>query len=79
MFSTALPALPSTALLIAVVLLAFANALAWHLALAFAFSTRAVQAGYAWQRTLLNRVAALVIGAFGVRLLVSTVGELRGR
>ncbi|MGL4574348.1 MAG: LysE family transporter [Burkholderiaceae bacterium] len=78
-FSTALPAQPSTALLIAVVLLAFANALAWHLALAFAFSTRAVQAGYARQRTLLNRFAALVIGGFGVRLLASTAEELRGR
>lgn len=75
----ALPAQPSTALLIAVVLLAFANALAWHLALAFAFSTRAVQAGYARQRTLLNRFAAVVIGAFGVRLLASTANELRGR
>jgi threonine/homoserine/homoserine lactone efflux protein len=68
---------PSTTLLIAVVLLAFANALVWHLALAFAFSTRAVQTGYARQRTVLNRFAALVMGAFGVRLLVSTANELR--
>jgi threonine efflux protein len=76
--ATALPAAPSTTLLVAVVLLAFANALVWHLALALAFSTHAVQTGYARQRSLLNRFAALVMGAFGVRLFTSTVEELRG-
>jgi threonine efflux protein len=64
-FATALPAAPSTALLFAVVMLAFANALVWHLSLAIAFSTRAVQTGYARQRTLLNRFAALVMGVLG--------------
>ena len=77
-FATALPPQPSAALLMAAVGVVLANALAWHLLLAFAFATAPVQAAYARQRTVLNRVASLLVGAFGLRLLAATGQELRG-
>lgn len=77
-FATALPAEPTAALLAASVGVVLANALAWHLLLAFAFATAPVQAAYARQRDLLNRIASLLVGAFGMRLLAATGQELRG-
>ncbi len=78
-FATALPPEPSAELLSAVVALVFANALCWHMFLAFAFSHRRVQVAYANQRKMLNRIAGLLVGSFGLRLLVGTANELRHR
>lgn len=78
-FATALPAEPSTALLAAAVVVVFVNALVWHLFLALAFSQPKTQAAYARQRKVLNRVASALVGAFGVRLLLSTLAEARAR
>ena len=78
-FATALPPEPSTELLAAVVALVFANALCWHLFLAFAFSHRRVQAAYANHRKKMSRTAGALVGAFGLRLLVTTANELRQR
>ncbi len=74
-FAAALPAETEPVLLIAAVTLVFVNALAWHIALALAFSHRVVQAGYARQRRLLNRVCAGIVGAYGLRLLIATANE----
>lgn len=78
-FATALPPHPTASLLVSVVLLVLVNALSWHLFLAIAFSHPRVQAFYARQRTLFGRVASLLIGAFGLRLVVLTLGEVRSR
>lgn len=76
-FATALPPTPAPGLLVAAVALVYLNALLWHLFLALAFSRPKVQAAYARQRSLLNRAAGLVVGAFGLRLLATTVQEVR--
>ena len=78
-FATALPHEPSASLLAIVVALVVVNALCWHMFLAFALSHRRVQALYARQRGALNRVAAALVGAFGLRLLVAAVSEARLR
>lgn len=77
-FATALPGAPSTGLLLAIVALVLVNALVWHLFLALAFSHRRVQAAYARRRVGLTRVASAMVGAFGLRLLVSAVVDARG-
>lgn len=71
-----LPSHPSVALLVASISLVFVNALVWHLLLAFLFSRRAVQNGFAARRTTLAGVAATIIGAFGLSLLVTAIIEL---
>ena len=78
-FATALPAEHSPGLLVASIALVFANALTWHTFLALAFSRPAVQSAYSRNRQLLNRLASGVVGAFGLRLLVSAVAEVRSR
>jgi threonine efflux protein len=78
-FATALPADPAGALLAAAVLLVIANALCWHLFLAIAFSNPRVQAAYARRRRVFSRVASVLVGAFGLRLLVAAASESRAR
>jgi len=76
-FATLLPATPSATLLVAAVGLVLFNALVWHLFLALSFSHPRVMTSYARYRGLLNRFASLLVGAFGLRLLVNTLAELR--
>jgi threonine efflux protein len=76
-FSSALPSHPSVALLVASIALVLVNALGWHLLLAFLFSRQSVQVGYSARRATLARVAASVVGAFGLSLLATTLIELR--
>jgi threonine efflux protein len=78
-FATALPVNPSTVLLIAAVTLVLVNALVWHFFLALAFSRARVQAAYARWRKALNGLASALIGAFGVRLLLTAFADLRTR
>ena len=78
-FATALPAQPPFSMVIAAVALVYANALVWHLFLAFAFSQARIQALYERQRRALNRVSGLLVGGFGMRLIISTAQELRLR
>ena len=76
-FATVLPQEPDNALLAAAVALVFVNAFCWHTILAFTFSHRRVQKIYARHWLLLSRVASALVGAFGLRLLVGTVNEIR--
>jgi threonine/homoserine/homoserine lactone efflux protein len=76
-FSAALPAQPPALLLCAAVALVVANALAWHLLLAFLFSRRLVQSGYGAQRDLLGRVAGALLGVLGLGLLAAAVRDAR--
>lgn len=78
-FATLLPANPSAGLMLASVALVLVNALVWHFFLALAFSHPRVMAAYARGRSRLNRAAALLVGAFGLRLLTTTLAELRAR
>jgi threonine efflux protein len=72
-FAAALPAEPTTTLLMVAVALVVFNALVWHLFLALAFSHPLVQAGYARQRKWLNRVAGAIVGVIGARLLIASI------
>jgi threonine efflux protein len=78
-FATALPHEPSATVLIVATALVVFNALLWHAFLALAFSHPRVQAGYAKQRQLLNRIAATIVGALGSRLLIASLDEARCR
>lgn len=77
-FATLLPTSPSVSLLASAVALVLVNALVWHLTLALAFSHPRVMAAYARYRHLLNRFASLLVGAFGLKLLVNTLIEIKG-
>ena len=70
-FATALPPNPSAELLAASVALVLVNALVWHLFLAVAFAATPIQNAYARQRQRLNKIASVLVGFFGVRLLVT--------
>ena len=74
-FVAALPPDASAHLLIAAITLVFINALVCHTLLALLFSQASIQAGYDRQRTKLNRLAAAIVGAYGVRRLFNTAFE----
>ena len=74
-FAAALPIDAGPPLLMAAVMLVFVNALVWHVMLALMFSHPAIQSRYDRQRKLLNRAAAAIVGAYGLRLLAVTVSE----
>jgi threonine/homoserine/homoserine lactone efflux protein len=76
-FSAALPPEPDAAMLAGAVALIVGNALAWHLGLAYVFSRRRVQAGYAAQRGVVGRLAGAALGALGLSLLVASLREVR--
>lgn len=78
-FSTALPPKPSTMLVVGAVLLVYTYALIWHLFLALAFSHPRIQASYARYRRRFSQFAGMMIGAFGLRLIFSTLQEVRVR
>lgn len=75
--ATGLPAAPSKLLLALAVGLVIVNAFSWHMLLAIAFSHRRVQAVYTRSRTTIGRVAGLLVGAFGLRLLITATGQVR--
>lgn len=75
-FATALPADPTLTLSAASIALVFINALAWHSFLAVAFGHRSLQAGYARHSRLVSRAAAALVGAFGLRLLLSAARDI---
>jgi threonine efflux protein len=78
-FATAMPAQPSLALSSSAVLLVVMNSVVWHTSLALVLSQPLVRRAYLRHAGRLNQLSALVVGAFGVRLLVTTVQELRTR
>ena len=77
-FATAMPAQPSLQLSASAVLLVFVNSVVWHGTLAWVLSQPAIQRAYLRHVRRLNQLSALVVGAFGVRLLVTTAQEFRG-
>jgi threonine efflux protein len=78
-FATSLPAQPSLALTASAVLLVFLNSVVWHSSLALALSQPAIQRAYLSHFRRFNQASAAVVGAFGVRLLLSTIQEFRSK
>jgi threonine efflux protein len=76
-FSAALPPEPTAVMLAGAVVLIVGNALVWHLGLAYVFSRRRVQAGYAAQRGIVGRLAGAALGALGLSLLFASLREAR--
>jgi threonine efflux protein len=78
-FATALPPSPSWLHVASAVAVVYLNSIIWHSSLAVAFSQKAVQ--QAWLRNFarLTRVSGAVVGAFGLKLIVGTLQELRAR
>jgi threonine efflux protein len=78
-FATALPAHPSAAHIVAAVLLVYANSWVWHGSLAFLLSLPGVQRAYLRHHAHLSKASALLVGAFGVRLIATAIQEARIR
>ena len=78
-FATALPANPSATHILAAVLLVYANSWVWHGSLAFLLSLAGVQRAYLRYYALLTSTSALLVGAFGVRLISTAIQEARAR
>lgn len=74
-FATALPAQPSAWLVAAAVAVVYANSWLWHGALAFALSQSSIQRAYLANYRALTKASAVVVGAFGARLLVAAYHE----
>jgi threonine efflux protein len=72
-FSAALPARADPALFLAVVPLVVLNALWRHLLLAYLFSRKSVQEGYAAKRGLFTRLAGALVGGLGLALLIASL------
>lgn len=78
-FATAMPAQPSLLLSASAVAMVFLNSVVWHSFLALVLSQPLVQRAYLRHVGRLNRMCALVVGSFGVRLLWATWAEWRAR
>jgi threonine efflux protein len=78
-FATALPPSPSPLLIISAIAVVYANSVIWHLSLAFLFSQRRVQQIYLRNFARLTKISGAMVGAFGLRLLVATIQEVRSR
>ena len=78
-FATALPAHPSTGHVVAAVLLVYANSWLWHGSLAFLLSLPGVQRAYLRHYLLLTKISALLVGAFGVKLIAAAINEVGAR
>lgn len=78
-FATALPTDPGFALVSAAVLLVYANSWLWHGSLALLLSLSRVQRAYLRFYGGLTKAASALVGAFGVRLIVTAVQEARAR
>lgn len=78
-FATALPQSPSWVHVASAVALVYFNSVAWHTSLAVAFSQKAVQRAYSRNFARLTKVSGAVVGAFGLKLIVGTLQELRTR
>lgn len=78
-FATALPPEPPVILILLAVALVFANSVIWHSSLALLLSRPSVQRAYLRHLGALNRISGLLVGALGVKLIVSTLQEIRQR
>lgn len=78
-FATALPPSPSLLHIACAIGVVYANSVIWHASLAFLFSQPKVQQVYLRNFARLTRVSGAMVGAFGLRLLMATIQEVRSR
>lgn len=78
-FATSLPQSPSWVHVLSAVAVVYFNSIVWHTSLALAFSQKSVQRAYLRNFARLTKVSGAVVGAFGLRLIVGTIQELRAR
>jgi threonine efflux protein len=78
-FATALPARPGALMVGLAVLLVFTNSVVWHGLLALALSRPGVQRAYLANVRAVNRVSGGLVGVLGLKLIGSTLLELRQR
>ncbi len=74
-FATALPAQPSVSMVSAALLLVLANSLLWHSSLAWLLSMPRVQQLYLLRYQRLTKFSAVLVGIYGVKLLLSVLSE----
>ncbi len=74
-FATALPAQPSVNMVSAALLLVLANSLLWHSSLAWLLSMPRVQQLYLLRYQRLTKFSAVLVGIYGVKLLLSVLSE----
>ena len=78
-FATALPQSPSMLHVASAVGLVYANSIVWHTSLAVLLSQPNVQQAYLRNFARLTKVSSVMVGAFGLRLIVATIQEVRSR
>ncbi len=76
-FATALPANPPDTLVFLAVVLVFVNSLVWHCSLALALSMPVIQSAYLRHSRVVSKVSGLMVAGMGVKLIVSTLQEVR--
>lgn len=74
-FATALPAQPSVSMVSAALMLVLANSLLWHSSLAWLLSMPRVQQLYLLRYQRLTKFSAVLVGIYGVKLLLSVLSE----
>jgi threonine efflux protein len=78
-FATSLPQSPSWLHIVSAVAVVYVNSIVWHTGLAVALSQQSVQRAYLRNFARLTKASGAVVSAFGLRLIVGTVQELRSR
>lgn len=78
-FATALPPASSVVHVLSAVALVYLNSVVWHTFLAWALSRDSIQQAYLRHYARFNRAVSALVGAFGLRLLVATLQELRSK
>lgn len=78
-FVTTMPANAGSSLIASAVALVYINAVLWHLFLAFAFSIPSVKRRYERFSHGFNRAASVLVGAFGLKLVLATLQEYRAK
>jgi threonine efflux protein len=77
-FAASFPAQPDPLLQVSAAAMIVTNALVWHVLLAWLFSRERIRLAYARQRHVADRVAGVLMGALGLRLLASALRDARG-
>ena len=74
-----MPANPSFSLIVAAVALVYFNSALWHMFLVFMFSIPTVKRRYERFSRSFNRAAGVLVGAFGLKLVLGTLQEYRAK
>jgi threonine efflux protein len=78
-FATSLPAEPSYVMILLAIGLVLMNSIVWHTSLTLALSVPAIQSAYLWHYRALNKVAGVMVGGMGLKLIATTLQEFRSR